>query len=58
MYAVRRLAVLRVLSESGVAINVVNPGLCKTELSHNVGSVTGMIIGIWGFFGKDGGSGE
>jgi len=43
---------LRALSESGVTINVVNPGLCKTELSRNVGSVTGMIIGIWGFLAR------
>ncbi|RMJ15277.1 hypothetical protein CDV36_005089 [Fusarium kuroshium] len=35
IYATRHLASLFPLSETGVVINVLNPGLCKTELNRN-----------------------
>jgi len=46
LYAVRQLALLRPSSETGVIINFLNPGLCKTELSRNVSLVIWMMIGI------------
>ncbi|KAF2096857.1 NAD(P)-binding protein [Rhizodiscina lignyota] len=35
LYAFRQLASLRPVSETGVTIDYVNPGLCKTELNRN-----------------------
>lgn len=36
IYAVRQLSSLLPVSETGVVINLVNPGLCVTELVRNV----------------------
>lgn len=35
IFVVRELAKLLPVSETGVVLNLVNPGLCKTELSRN-----------------------
>lgn len=35
LYAIRQLASLKPVSETGVVINYVNPGLCRTGLSRN-----------------------
>jgi NAD(P)-dependent dehydrogenase (short-subunit alcohol dehydrogenase family) len=35
IFAVRELANLLPVSESGVVLNSVNPGICKTDLSRN-----------------------
>jgi hypothetical protein len=37
LYLVREYASLNPSSATGVVINYVNPGLCKTELSRNAG---------------------
>lgn len=36
LYAVRVFASLRPVEETGVVINVVNPGLCNTDLARRV----------------------
>ncbi|KAL7961329.1 hypothetical protein V8C34DRAFT_274405 [Trichoderma compactum] len=35
-FAVRELASLKPVSETGVIVNLVDPGLCKTELNHEL----------------------
>jgi NAD(P)-dependent dehydrogenase (short-subunit alcohol dehydrogenase family) len=37
VYAVRHLATLIPVARTGVVINVVNPGMCKTTLARNAG---------------------
>ncbi|KAF3066171.1 Short chain dehydrogenase yanD [Trichoderma lentiforme] len=39
-FAVRELASQKPVSETGVIVNVVDPGLCKTELNHELGLFT------------------
>ncbi|KAF2791719.1 NAD(P)-binding protein [Melanomma pulvis-pyrius CBS 109.77] len=50
LYAIRQLALLRPVSETGVTINYVNPGFCKTELSRNAGFILWAILGIMKIF--------
>lgn len=40
----RQLASLRPIAETGVTINIVNPGLCITELSRHVAEETRATI--------------
>jgi len=35
LYAYRQLALIKPVSQTGVVINYVNPGLCETELDRN-----------------------
>ena len=44
LYAVRQLASLRPVDETGVTINVVNPGFCVTELDRHVSQERRNII--------------
>jgi hypothetical protein len=46
IYAFRQLASLLPLSESGVIINIANPGLCYTELDRNAPWVGKMYIAL------------
>ena len=45
LYAVRQLALMRPVSETGVIINYVNPGLCVTELTRHVSAPVRFMIG-------------
>lgn len=44
IFAVRELAALADINRTGVAINLVNPGMCKTELSVNTPFAMRMFI--------------
>lgn len=46
VYAVRELATLLPVSDSGVVVNMVNPGLCYSDLGRNVGLLYRMQIGL------------
>lgn len=46
IFAVRELAALADISRTGVAINLVNPGMCKTELSVNTPFGMRMMIKV------------
>jgi len=46
LYAVRELAELVPVSKTGVVVNVLNPGLCTTELSRHVGFVMRAQIAV------------
>ncbi|KAJ4228010.1 hypothetical protein NW759_004099 [Fusarium solani] len=53
IYATRHLASLFPLSETGVVINVLNPGLCKTELNRNArGFLKYQILMLRLFLGR------
>ncbi|UKZ82536.1 hypothetical protein TrVFT333_010325 [Trichoderma virens FT-333] len=39
-FAARELASMKPVSETGVIVNVVDPGLCKTELNHELSAFT------------------
>jgi NAD(P)-dependent dehydrogenase (short-subunit alcohol dehydrogenase family) len=45
LYAVRELASMQPVSETGVTINFISPGLCFTELTRHVGLIPQLIIG-------------
>src|SRR4051794_33470942 len=45
LYATRELASLKPVSETGVVINYLNPGLCTTELSRHVGLGMRLLVG-------------
>jgi NAD(P)-dependent dehydrogenase (short-subunit alcohol dehydrogenase family) len=44
IYAVRHLATLIPVSQKGVVINVVNPGMCKTTLARNAKLVFRVVL--------------
>ncbi len=45
IYATRQLASLLPPHQTGVVVNILNPGLCKTELSRNADWKGRLIIG-------------
>jgi NAD(P)-dependent dehydrogenase (short-subunit alcohol dehydrogenase family) len=45
LFAVRHLAVLRPVSRTGVTINIVHPGMCKTGLTRNMNPVVRFLAG-------------
>lgn len=49
-YVVRQLASLWPSSDTGVIINYLSPGLCRTELSRHVSFQMWMVIAIMRFF--------
>jgi NAD(P)-dependent dehydrogenase (short-subunit alcohol dehydrogenase family) len=58
LYAVRQFASLWPVSKTGVIINYINPGLCKTGLSNGAPFVFRMLIrgmlAVWGRTGEEG----
>ena len=46
IYVVRALAARLPVANSGVIINVVNPGLCTTELTRDLGWLRWLLIEI------------
>lgn len=44
LYTVREFARRLLLSSSDVVMNIVNPGLCKTDLSRNAGPLLQIIF--------------
>ena len=46
IYAVRQLASLLPVSEFGVIVNAVSPGLCNSELDRNVGTLPKLGIAV------------
>lgn len=46
VYAVRQLASLLPVSEHGVIVNAVSPGLCYSELDRNAGTGTKLILSV------------
>jgi hypothetical protein len=46
IYVVRQLASLLPVSEFGVIVNAVNPGLCYSELDRNVGTMPKLGIAV------------
>lgn len=46
VYAVRQLASLLPVSEHGVIINAVSPGLCYSELGRNAGTGARMLLAV------------
>ncbi|KAL7934260.1 NAD(P)-binding protein [Trichoderma chlorosporum] len=44
-FAARQLASLKPVAETGVIVNIVDPGLCKTELNHELSPLT--RFGAW-----------
>lgn len=50
LYTMREFSQHLTKAGSGVVINFVNPGLCKTELSRNAGPVLQFIFSIFKAF--------
>lgn len=46
VYMVRRLAALLPVSETGVVINVLDPGICATELARNMPWFFRAYVGV------------
>ena len=46
IYAVRQLVALLPLSESGVIINIVSPGLCYTDLDRHAPFLPKLAMGV------------
>ncbi len=49
MYVVRALAARLPISKCGVIINLLNPGLCYTELTRNLGPALKVYVAVLRF---------